>query len=108
MINPVIMCRQHLLGEYREMFTLIGHLKHKRQIKGYIAKNCLEPTSIEKRYNELKQEMLNRNYKINKQFVFTPDLLNHLDEHSKNYKVDVEASLIDLSNRCKNCKQNIK
>ena len=99
--DPKILCRQHLLGEYRELFTLVGTINAKKNLDGYIKNNCLELTSLESRYIELKNEMLRRGYKPVKQFIH-PNF-SYLDEFIINYKINKDSSLKDLLNRCILC-----
>ncbi len=101
MCDPKILCRQHLLGEYRELFTLVGTIKAKKKLDGYIKNNCLELTSLESRYSELKNEMLRRGYKPVKQFIL-PDM-TYLASYILAYRVDRESSLKDLLSRCSSC-----
>jgi hypothetical protein len=42
MVNPKIMCRQHLLGEHVEIHMFIGTLNRKKSVKGYLEKGLLE------------------------------------------------------------------
>lgn len=101
MCNSKILCRQHLLGEYRELFTLIGTINAKKKLNGYIKNNCIELASLESRYIVLKNEMLSRGYKPVKQFV-VPDM-SYLDSYILEYRIDRESSLKDLLNRCALC-----
>ena len=101
MCDPKILCRQHLIGEYRELFTLVGTINAKKKLDGYIKNNCIELSSLESRYIELKEEMLRRGYKPVKQFII-PNM-NYLESHILKYRVDRESSLKDLLNRCSSC-----
>lgn len=106
-LNPKILCRQHLLGEYREIFTLIGCLKRQISLDGYFRNNCLEPTSIVSRYNELSMEMLDRGYNPKKIFVFDVNLINYLGD-KKFIKVDRKDSLQRLKNKnCTECNKRM-
>lgn len=104
MTNPELMCRQHLIGEYRELFTFVGTLRNKKSIKGYINNDLLEPLSLMKRYIELKNEMIRRNYKPKKEFTFDNSMLDYLTDDFKNHKIDEENSTGLLFERCKNCR----
>ena len=68
MVDVKIMCRQHLIGEYREHFTIVGALKKKKRMDGFVDHNCLELSKLQERFDELKAEMLRRGYKPVKQF----------------------------------------
>ena len=104
LVNPKIMCRQHLLGEHVEIHMMIGHLKKKRNIKNFINNNLYEITSIEKRHDELVNEMLERGYKHNSDIEYIPDL-SYLDINDVNYKMNKSKSLNELLNRCERCRK---
>ena len=104
MTPPKIMCRQHLIGEYREMFTFLGSLKKQISMQGYLKNNLFEPTSILSRFNELRNEMLERDYKPKKEFIYDESIIQYLGEQSIQIKVNVERSLEDLLCRCEECR----
>ena len=103
MVDPGILCRQHLLGEHNELHKFIGHLNLERQIDRYIENNCLEPQSIRQRHATLVLEMEQRGYKHHTPL---PNYIqiSHLPPEVRTYKVDASASLLDLLNRCPVCR----
>jgi len=105
MCNPKIMCRQHLLGEHREMHTLIGSLTKKRSIEGHIRLDQLEPLSIKTRHDNLVQEMQRRKYKHNSPLIQDESLLNHLPESHRNHRINRNWSKELLLLRCQRCRQ---
>ena len=95
MIKPSIMCRQHLLGEHKEIHQLVGSILHKKSIAGYVEKGLIEVHNAEKRHSELVREMEKRGY-------------NHQSKLQKFKsfkagKVDIRKSIADLKQRCKEC-----
>jgi hypothetical protein len=108
MTDPKTMCRKHLLGEHVECHMFLGHLKKKRKITKYIENNCLEPTSLKKRHDELAKEIKRRGYNHNSPLDFKKEFIDYLPYEHKNYKVDIKASLRDLVTRCKDCKKSNK
>ena len=60
-INPVILCRKHLLGEHLEMHMFVGSIKKERNIKGYIKNGLVEIHNIINRHDILVMEMNRRN-----------------------------------------------
>lgn len=90
------LCRQHLLGEHKELHQLVGSLRKGKSIKGHIEKGQVEIHKIKQRHKELVKEMLRRGYK----------------HHSKLKKfksfragiIDVLKNERELEKRCKNCK----
>ena len=105
MCEPRILCRQHLLGEYKELFMIVGNLAKKRAISGYIKNNCIEPIFILSRYNQLVAEMLSRGYRANAQFTFSLSMLEYLPINEKNYKIDSQQALSTLLSRCPECRR---
>jgi hypothetical protein len=98
MVNPRIMCRQHLLGEHAEIHMFIGTLNRKKSVKGYLQKGLLEVHNLHSRHNELVEEMKRRGYR-------------HHSEVEEKWKtanmrgfIDRKQSLEELINRCSKCK----
>ncbi len=106
MVNPTLLCKNHLMGEYREHFAIAGTLRLKKSITGYIRNNLIEPLSLEQRFAAIKAEMLRRGYKPKKQFI-APDM-SYLPREQLNYRIDVGSSQADLLNRCTACRANEK
>ena len=97
MVNPKIMCRQHLLGEHVEIHMFIGTINRRKSVKGYIEKAFLEVHNLYNRHEELVKEMARRNY-------------NHNSEINKKWKfaekvgtIDREKNLTELISRCSKC-----
>ena len=99
MVNPRIMCRQHLLGEHVEIHMFIGTIDGGKSVKGYLEKGLLEVHNLYNRHEELVKEMKRRKY-------------NHFSEVSKKWKfmkkvgiIDKEKNLSELINRCSKCER---
>ncbi|MHB8762095.1 MAG: pyrimidine dimer DNA glycosylase/endonuclease V [Coriobacteriia bacterium] len=58
MIDPVLLCDRHLLGEHVECHMLAGSLARRRSIDGFIVKGLLEPESLVERHDALAGEMV--------------------------------------------------
>ena len=98
MVNPRIMCRQHLLGEHVEIHMFIGTINHNKSIKGYLEKGLVEVHNLYDRHEELVEEMKRRGY-------------NHCSEVNEKWKIvekfgaiDREKNVNELVNRCIKCK----
>ena len=99
MVDPRIMCRQHLLGEHVEIHMFIGSLNRKKSVKGYLEKGLLEIHNLYARHVVLVEEMKRRNY-------------NHYSKVDDNWKfvekvgiIDKEKNVKELVNRCLRCKK---
>jgi len=57
MVNPKIMCRQHLLGEHVEIHMFVGTLSRGKSVKGYLEKGLLEVHNLYWRHEELVEEI---------------------------------------------------
>ena len=105
MVNPVGMCKKHLLGEHVECHMLAGHLQRKRRITNYIRLNLLQPKSLRERHDQLALEMKNRDM-LHKSPLPEYDL-SYLPIEHRTYTVNTEESLTELSRRCSKCKKRL-
>lgn len=105
MVDPKIMCQQHLCGEHVELHMFIGHLRLKRRVDGYLENNCLEPRMIFERHNAIKNEMLKRGYNhktpINE---IDCECILYLPPEKQYWEINKQKSLSDLLERCSRCK----
>ena len=63
MVDPRIMCRQHLLGEHVEIHMFAGIIDRGYSVKGYLEQGLLEVHNLYERHEELVREMKRRNYR---------------------------------------------
>lgn len=97
-INPMILCRKHLLGEHLEMHMFVGTIKKGTSIKGYINNGLVEVHNIIYRHDLLVIEMNRRN-------------MNHkspipiIELWTEGY-VDILKNQEDLFKRCEECYGN--
>ena len=97
MVDPKILCRQHLLGEHNELHKLVGSIRKSKSLKGYLDQNIIEPESIIERHTELVWEMLRRGY--NHQSPLPKFDITDIPKT----KVSIDKSYDDLFNRCSAC-----
>lgn len=102
MVEPRWMCRQHLLGEHKEIHQLVGSIKKGRSIEGHLKKRQVEPANTFPRHEQLVKEMERRGYKHNSPFPndFSVPMKCVVDPIAF---VDKDKSLQDLMSRCSNC-----
>lgn len=96
MVDPKMLCRQHLLGEHAELHMIASNLRLGRSIEGYIQINAIEPKSVKRRHDELVAEMVSRGMKHRSPLDFSTDLYNEV-------MVDRSESLKLLIGRCPRC-----
>jgi hypothetical protein len=103
MVPPKLMCRQHLLGEHLELHMFATTIKQGKKIKGFINNNLCEPLSLEKRHEELVQEMIKRKYNHKSPFpkLKEEDLSYLYEDIDKT--IDSQKSEKDLMERCPRC-----
>lgn len=102
LVDSKIMCRQHLLGEHRELHAFVGTIKKKRNVFGYIRNNLLDVELLSTRHEELVMEMNRRLYNHHSPL---PKIEEELIEDIKFYKVDREKAKSDLLSRCPECRK---
>lgn len=100
MVDPRIMCRQHLLGEHLETHMFLSVIKKGCiSLGGYIRHNLLEVCSLKTRHDALAAEMMRRGY--NHQTLMEEcDVSNAMVQ---NIKIDIEKSQEELLRRCRRC-----
>jgi len=109
MVDPKIMCRQHLLGEHREMHALRGMIMKGLSLDGYVRNNCLQFRDIKKRHDRIVAEMIRRGYNHYSPLEEIPDMVTiKYSYFVQESKVDVESSLQDLLQRCVRCSKRFK
>jgi hypothetical protein len=99
LINPTMMCRNHLLGEHLELHMLESYLKNGKNIRGYIEKGLIDPSVLKKRHEELVKEMKRRGYNHSSQISGLPELL-------VKGNINTSANLVELFSRCQKCREN--
>lgn len=100
MVDPRVMCRQHLLGEHVELHMIAANIGLGRSIDGYLRINAIEPKSIKRRHNELVAEMSLRGMRHNSPLDFTTELYPDI-------LIDRARSLRMLIQRCPRCAERL-
>lgn len=103
MVDPKVLCRNHLLGEHREHHTFVGTILKGINVTGYIEAGELDPHKLKERHDELVVEMVRRGYSHYSP-LDQPDV-SHIK--GKPY-IDVEANLHDLASRDCKCSPSCK
>lgn len=102
-IDPVLLCDQHLLGEHNELHQLVGYINSDRdwsaKLQAHAEAGEIDTTAIKSRHDSLASEMLNRG-------------MNHqsplrYDDELRLGQVDVEQSVLDLRERCAECRSRL-
>ena len=106
MINPKLLCRKHLLGEHGEIHkhrhNFVKHHSISKRVSPVVQ---IEPTSMKERHDQLAAEMLRRGF--NHQSPYEQPDISYLPENERIAKVNLNVSMIDLTERCPVCAKNI-
>ena len=103
LVDPKIMCRKHLLGEHVEHHMIIGSITKKKNINGFLKNNLLEPKSLQRRHQELADEMESRGYTHKSPLV--DDCVQRLTATQRNWVIDKDDALKELLRRCPKCRE---
>ncbi|OKY79042.1 MAG: Pyrimidine dimer DNA glycosylase T4 endoV family [Candidatus Methanohalarchaeum thermophilum] len=120
MVDPELMCMQHVVGEHRELHALKGslertkpkynnHRKHRKNLITLAKSGIIELRSLKERHEELVEYMDNHDSPIGE----TPTL-EYLPKEVRKAEVNKEKSIQDLINRpgaCRpegRCRKNLK
>lgn len=98
-INPMLLCRQHLLGEHNELHKLVGTLAKGRKINGFINNNLVALHQIKTRHKQLVREMLKRKYNHQSPLKFL--MIGRCGS------VDTKKNITELKRRCKRCSERM-
>lgn len=102
MVDPKLMCRQHLLGSHVELHMIVGAINKGKSIDGFIKNALIEPQSVREYHQRVVKEMLNRGYNHKSplpDFEYTEELFG---------MVDSVMNLEELAKRCPACAERIK
>lgn len=107
MIDPKLLCMKHLVGEHGEIHKHIPSFRKRYSVDGRFANVVqIELHSIQKRHDELAEEINRRTGGHKSPLVNIPDLQMSYPQHYHK-SVDTEYSKQDLCNRCDECRKNI-
>lgn len=101
MLNPAVLCQQHLLGEHNELHKLAGSIEAGHSLDGYLEQNIMALERIGERHAELVIEMERRD--MNHQSPLEQPDVSAYPASS----VDRTKAMLDLSGRCEACKRRL-
>lgn len=98
LVDPEMLCDNHLLGEHKELHQLVGHIQagNTAVIEGHASKNQIDTSKILERHEELVEEMERRGFNHRSPLEYEDEL--SLGE------VDLDENLEDLLHRCEKCR----
>ena len=110
MVDPRVMCRQHLLGEHKELHMLASSMCLGKTLDGHVTRGQLELGSMLPRHNELVAEMERRGWNhltpLEQDFdEWGTTMAEALSFYDDLGKVDRAASRALLAGRCAGCRK---
>ena len=102
LVPPEVLCRNHLLGEHRELHALVGIIRSGKKLDGYVNNNLIETDYIQRRHQLLAEEMTRRGYNHH-----SPLDYDDLEDELRLGRVDDQANLVELRSRCHECRERI-
>lgn len=107
MIDPRLLCDQHLLGEHGEIHKhRHNFVKQHKMTKRIFPVTQIEPSSMEIRHDELVEEMVRRG--MNHKSPFKQPDISYLPLDQQLAIVNPINSLKDLKYRCPDCAKRIE
>jgi hypothetical protein len=98
MVDPRKMCDQHLLGEHVELHMLVGSLRKKKTLTGFLDGGLIELHSIRSRHAKLVIEMKSRGFRHASPLpAFRARIAG---------KVNPRQNVKELARRCDACRAN--
>ncbi len=98
MVDPKILCQQHLLGEHVETHMFVGTIKNGYSVQGYLDNNLLDISQLAQRHEDLAAEMTSRGMNHQSPLPSIPTGRN-----IPVTPIDVDAALAELLRRCPEC-----
>lgn len=103
-VDPQLLCRNHLLGEHREMHQEVGtihnHPHGRAVVEGHARKGQVDTRKLQERHDALVAEMARRGYSHDSPMDYT-------DEHGLG-SIDVTANRAELAERCEACRGRMR
>ena len=105
MLDPKILCKDHLYGEHFELHKLLGAIhagnNKKNELHARIEKGQIDPHRLKERHDRLVEEAARRGYPMGDDHgspIQQPDT-----EHLPEADIDKAENLRDLGSRCIDC-----
>lgn len=107
MVEPHLMCNNHLLGEHNELHMLLGTIENHPHgdevLEGLAEKEMVDLSSLEGRHGELVGEMEKRGMNHQSPLVPVPEKLPDFGG-----SVNPEENKEELSGKCRSCRKRIQ
>jgi hypothetical protein len=101
-VDPELLCRQHLLGEHKELHQLVGHVRagNTNALRGHAERGQIDTGRVAPRHEALVAEMERRGYNHDSPLAYDDTLgLGSVDE---------AGNREELAERCPECRERIR
>lgn len=98
-IDPKLLCRQHLLGEHRELHTMVGSIRKGISLTKYLETGLIDTRMIKSRHTVIVGEMERRGYQHKSSLTYQDKI--------KSGFIDLGVNIQDLIDRCPRCRARI-
>lgn len=105
MVDPRLLCQRHLLLEHCHIHLFVSSVRKGHNIRRYLLKSLIDPSSIYRRHEELEDEIISRGGKLD-----SPLSEVECYAYSKWYgsvTINIGRSMSDLSCTCLDCQSRI-
>lgn len=107
MVDPVYMCREHLLGEHSELHQLVGTIRNHDHgeaiVEGHADEGNVDTTKINHRHIILVAEMNRRGMDHDSPLFYEPD-----EPEIGRGSISERKNIEDLYTRCEDCRERIE
>lgn len=104
MVEPIILCNDHLLQEHTDCHDFVWKLNNGEDITAYLATNVLEVGSLQERHDFLANEMVSRRYIHMTPWPRYTVSAREIIKKFGDKKIDAYASLKELLGQCGECR----
>lgn len=100
-VDPQLLCREHLLGEHREMHQEVGQIRagNLASVRGHADHGQVDTSLLQQRHDELVAEMKRRGYNHNSPMDY--------DDELGLGSIDPASNRKELRERCDVCRERI-
>ena len=103
-VDPAALCKDHLLGEHKEMHQEVGTLRNHPHgqaiVEGHAEKGQVDTALLQERHDALADEMERRGY--------THDSPMDYEDTAGLGEIDVDANRRELAERCAECAEGLR
>lgn len=107
LLDPSLLCRDHLLGEHNELHKLVGGIRNhphgKAIADGQAAKGNIDTSLIDDRHRQLAAELDRRGYDHDSPLKYGDE-----EYQAGVGAIDIEVNRGDLRQRCADCRSRME